>query len=136
MRRGEGDDLWFVSRKKDIIIRGGTNISPVEAEEALVASHPAVEEAAVVGRPEEVLGQRVFGFVKLARGVKETVVAEILQNVAKRLASYKVPEDLRVLDALPRNALSKVDRTMLQTMICEDKAALSSGQRVSVRRIA
>ena len=49
MRRGDGDDLWFVSRKKDIIIRGGTNISPVEVEEALVAAHPAVEEAAVVG---------------------------------------------------------------------------------------
>lgn len=136
MRRGEGDDLWFVSRKKDIIIRGGTNISPVEVEEALVASHPAVEEAAVVGKPDEVLGQRVYGFVKLERGAKETVVAEILQNVAKRLASYKVPEDLRVLDALPRNALSKVDRTLLQAMLCEDKAALSSGQRLPVRRIA
>ena len=58
MRRGEGDDLWFVSRKKDIIIRGGTNISPVEVEEALVACHPAVEEAAVVGKPDAVLGQR------------------------------------------------------------------------------
>jgi acyl-CoA synthetase (AMP-forming)/AMP-acid ligase II len=136
MRRGEGDDLWFVSRRKDIIIRGGTNISPVEVEEALVASHPAVEEAAVVGKPDEVLGQRVFAFVKLARGAKETVVAEILQNVAKRLASYKVPEDLRVLNALPRNALSKVDRTMLRAMICEDKAALSSGQRLPIRRIA
>ena len=95
MRRGEGDDLWFVSRKKDIIIRGGTNISPVEVEEALVACHPAVEEAAVVGKPDAVLGQRVFGFVKLASGTNETVVAEILQSVAKRLASYKVPEDLK-----------------------------------------
>ena len=66
MRRGEGEDLWFVSRKKDIIIRGGTNISPVEVEEALVASHPAVEEAAVIGKPDAVLGQSVFGFVKLA----------------------------------------------------------------------
>src|SRR6516164_6995969 len=77
------------------IIRGGTNISPVEVEEALVACHPAVEEAAVVGKPDAVLGQRVFGFVKLASGTNETVVAEILQSVAKRLASYKVPEDLK-----------------------------------------
>jgi long-chain acyl-CoA synthetase len=138
MRRGEGDDLWFVSRKKDIIMRGGTNISPVEVEEALVASHPAVEEAAVVGKPDAVLGQRVFGFVKLASGTKKTVVAEILENVAKRLASYKVPEDLLVLDALPRNALSKVDRNRLQAMICEDKAALSppTGAGLPVRRIA
>jgi long-chain acyl-CoA synthetase len=117
MRRGMNNDLWFVSRKKDIIIRGGTNISPIEVEEALVACHPAVEEAAVVGKPDNVLGQRVFGFVKLAAGAKDTVVTEILQNVAKRLASYKVPEDLQAVEALPRNALGKVDRKMLQGIV-------------------
>jgi long-chain acyl-CoA synthetase len=116
MRRGEGDDLWFVSRKKDIIIRGGTNISPAEVEQALVAAHPGVEQAAVVGIPDGALGQRVFGFVKLADGTSDTVVSEILRNVATRLASYKVPDGLRVVDELPRNALSKVDRNMLQTM--------------------
>jgi acyl-coenzyme A synthetase/AMP-(fatty) acid ligase len=68
MRRGEGDDLWFISRKKDIIIRGGTNISPAEMEQALVAAHPAVEQAAVVGIPDAAMDQRVFGFVKLADG--------------------------------------------------------------------
>jgi long-chain acyl-CoA synthetase len=125
MRRGEGDELWFVSRKKDIIIHGGTNISPVEVEQALVACHPAVEEAAVVGIPDVVLGQRVFGFVKLAAGTNDTIVSEILGNVARRLASYKVPEGLRVLDQLPRNALSKVDRNMLQAMAAStDKARL------------
>jgi acyl-CoA synthetase (AMP-forming)/AMP-acid ligase II len=123
MRRGEGDELWFVSRKKDIIIRGGTNISPAEVEEALVAAHPAVEQAAVVGTPDAVLGQRVFGFVKLAAGTNDTVLSEILGNVATRLASYKVPEALRILDELPRNALSKVDRNMLQAMAARtDKA--------------
>ena len=115
LRRGEGNDLWFISRKKDIIIRGGTNISPVEVEQALVASHPAVEQAAV-GIPDAVLGQRVFGFVKLADGTEDTLVSEILGNVATRLASYKVPENLEVLDELPRNALSKVDRNVLQAM--------------------
>jgi long-chain acyl-CoA synthetase len=117
MRRGEGDDLWFVSRKKDIIIRGGTNISPVEVEQALVACHPAVEEAAVVGLPDAVLGQRVFGFVILADGSRDTVVSEVLREVATRLASYKVPEGLSILDEMPRNALSKVDRNALQTML-------------------
>jgi acyl-CoA synthetase (AMP-forming)/AMP-acid ligase II len=123
MRRGAGDELWFVSRKKDIIIRGGTNISPAEVEEALVASHPAVEAAGAVGKPDPVLGQRVFGFVKLAAGAKEDVVAEILHNVAGRLALYKVPEGLRVIDALPRNALGKVDRRALERMIGEDESA-------------
>jgi acyl-coenzyme A synthetase/AMP-(fatty) acid ligase len=123
MRRGEGDELWFVSRKKDIIVRGGTNISPVEVEQALVASHPAVREAAVVGIPDAVLGQRVFGFAMLADGTKDTVVSEILRNVAARLASYKVPERLQILDELPRNALSKVDRNRLQAMALETEKA-------------
>jgi len=110
-------------RKKDIIIRGGTNISPVEVEQALVASHPAVREAAVVGIPDAVLGQRVFGFVMLAARTRDTVVSEILTNVATRLASYKIPEGLEILDELPRNALSKVDRNSLQAMATEaDKA--------------
>jgi long-chain acyl-CoA synthetase len=129
MRRGDGDELWFVSRKKDIIIRGGTNISPVEIEEALVASHPAVEEAAVVGKSDAILGQRVFAFVKLAAGAKTTVIPEILQNVAERLAPYKVPEDLQVISALPRNALSKVDRKMLEAMACADTAQVASTSR-------
>jgi hypothetical protein len=61
-------------------------------------------------------GQRVFGFVKLAAAARDTVISEILRNVATRLASYKDPEGLRVLDELSRNTLSKIDRNMLQTM--------------------
>jgi long-chain acyl-CoA synthetase len=118
MRQGDGDDLWFVSRKKDIIIRGGTNISPVEVERVL-ASHPAVEDAAVVGVPDDVLGQRVFGFVKIAKVTEPTIVAEILAFAAKRLASYKVPDGLGVVDEFPRNALSKVDRNALMIMATE-----------------
>jgi long-chain acyl-CoA synthetase len=143
MRRGEGDELWFVSRKKDIIIRGGTNISPVEVEQALVASHPAVEEAAVVGVQDAVLGQRVFGFLKLANGTNDIVVSEILRNVATRLASYKVPEALEVLDKLPRNALSKVDRNRLQAMAAKTNEAprlpieaMPSQPRQPVERLA
>jgi acyl-CoA synthetase (AMP-forming)/AMP-acid ligase II len=123
MRRGEGDDVWFVSRKKDIIIRGGTNISPIEVEQALIAAHPAVREAAVVGIPDAVLGQRVFGFVKLAKGTKDSVLPEILASVATRVAGYKVPESLRALDELPRNALGKVDRNALQAMAASNDNA-------------
>ena len=123
MRRGEGNDIWFVARKKDIIIRGGTNISPIEVEEALVA-HPAVKEAAVVGKPDPVLGQRVFAFVKLAKA-KKSAVSEILDKVGQRLAAYKVPEDLIVLDDLPRNALSKVDRVRLKAMLSERRHSIA-----------
>jgi acyl-CoA synthetase (AMP-forming)/AMP-acid ligase II len=116
MRRGEGDELWFVARKKDIIIRAGTNISPMEVEQALVACHSAVKEAAVVGVPDRVLGQRVFGFVRLADGTENMVLPEILENVSIRLAAYKVPEKIRILKEMPRNALGKVDRNTLLTM--------------------
>jgi long-chain acyl-CoA synthetase len=116
MRRGEGDELWFVSRKRNIIIRGGTNISPVEVEEALMACHPAVEQAAVVGVPDNALGQRVYGFVKLSPGTGDTIVSEILGRLATQLAAYKVPEDLGILDQLPLNALGKIDRDLLQTI--------------------
>jgi acyl-CoA synthetase (AMP-forming)/AMP-acid ligase II len=120
VRRGEGDELWFVSRKKDIIIRGGTNISPVEVEEAIVASHPAVVQAAVVGLPDEVLGQRVFAFVTLSgTAARDTVIAELVSTLSQRLAAYKVPEAIVVVDKMPRNALSKVDRRKLLAMAIE-----------------
>lgn len=118
MRRGDGDDLWFVSRKKDIIIRGGTNISPAEVERIL-ASHPAVQDAAVVGVPDDVLGQRVFGFVKIANLTTPVLVADILAFAATQLASYKVPEGLAVIDDFPRNALGKVDRNAMVKMAIE-----------------
>jgi acyl-CoA synthetase (AMP-forming)/AMP-acid ligase II len=114
MRRGEGDEIWFVGRKKDIIIRGGTNISPVEVEQALVASHPAVKEAVVVGVPDAVFGQRVFGFITTMENTGELAVSEILEGLGKRLAAYKVPEDLKVLDKLPLTAIGKIDRKTLQ----------------------
>jgi len=120
MRRGEGDELWFVSRKKDIIIRGGTNISPIEIEEAIVAAHPAVEQAAVVGLPDEVLGQRVFAFATLSDAAAgDTVMSDLVARLSQRLAAYKMPEAIIVVDKLPRNALSKVDRPMLLAMAIE-----------------
>jgi len=117
MRRGEGDEIWFVARKKDIIIRGGTNISPIEIEEAIIAAHPAVTQAAVVGLPDEVLGQRVFAFATLSStAAGDTVVPELVGRLSQRLAAYKMPEAIMVIDKMPRNALSKVDRQLLLAM--------------------
>ncbi|WP_407155112.1 class I adenylate-forming enzyme family protein [Bradyrhizobium sp. STM 3557] len=117
VRRGEGDEIWFVARKKDIIIRGGTNISPIEIEEAIIAAHPAVAQAAVVGLPDEVLGQRVFAFATLAgTAAGDAVMPELVGRLSQRLAAYKMPEAIMVIDKMPRNALSKVDRQMLLAM--------------------
>jgi long-chain acyl-CoA synthetase len=115
MRRGEGDDLWFAGRTNDLIIRGGTNISPVEVEQVL-AAHPAVRAAAVAGVPDSVLGQRVIGFVKLVDGAKDSIISELLADAAVRLADYKVPEKLFAIDKLPRNPQGKLDRKALTAM--------------------
>jgi long-chain acyl-CoA synthetase len=115
MRQGEGDELWFVGRKKDIIIRGGSNISPVEVERVLL-SHPLVRDAAVFGVPDPVLGQRVVAIVQLssARGdVKlDSILAlgAIMKDTKQQLADYKAPERLWAVDAVPRGPLGKVDR--------------------------
>lgn len=122
MRQDENGDLWFVSRKKHLIIRGGSNISPVEIERVLMA-HPAVRDAAVVGVPDPDLGQRVAGFVQLADSAQSVDLNEILAFATERLADYKVPETLEIVDEIPRNTLGKIDRRLLLTMIskCESR---------------
>ena len=114
MRQGEGDELWFVGRKKDIIIRGGSNISPVEVERVLL-DHPLVRDAAVFGVPDPVLGQRVAAIVQLSRGAGNTALGAILKDIRRQLADYKAPERLWAVDAVPRNPLGKVDRRLAAT---------------------
>jgi acyl-CoA synthetase (AMP-forming)/AMP-acid ligase II len=116
MRQGEGDELWFVGRKNDIIIRGGSSISPVEVEQVLL-SHPLVCDAAVFGVPDPVLGQRVAAVVQLSSGAGGGVklssilaLGAIMKDAKRQLADYKAPERLWAVDAVPRNALGKVDR--------------------------
>jgi long-chain acyl-CoA synthetase len=116
MRQDEKGNLWFVSRKKHLIIRGGSNISPVEIERVLMA-HPAVCDAAVVGVADPDLGQRVAGFVQLADSAQSVDLNEILAFATERLADYKVPETLEIVDNIPRNTIGKVDRQLLLTMI-------------------
>jgi long-chain acyl-CoA synthetase len=120
MREGEAHEFWFVSRKKDLIIRGGSNISPVEVESVLTA-HPAVCDAAVIGIPDAILGQRVVGLVKLADNSSKSALDDILADTRARLADYKVPEWLEVVDEIPRNALGKIDRQSLLIMITDPK---------------
>jgi long-chain acyl-CoA synthetase len=116
MRQDGKGELWFVSRKKHLIIRGGSNISPVEVERVLMA-HPAVRDAAVVGVPDSVLGERVAGVVQLSECAQSVEPDEILNFARERLADYKVPETLEIIDQIPRNRLGKIDRQSVLTMI-------------------
>ena len=100
--------LKFVGRLKDIVIRGGMNISSEEIENHLVA-HPTVAEAAVVGAPDPNLGERLAAFVVFRPGQTATMdeINRFL-TVERQVAVYKQIERLETLDALPRNPVGKV----------------------------
>ena len=113
---GRMDDdgfLWFVGRKKEIIIRGGSNISPLEVEE-VIDQHPAVHDSGVVGFPDPRLGQIVVAYVSLRHGVSDAPSEQTLREfVSARIAAYKTPERFIVVDALPLGPTGKVDRREL-----------------------
>jgi acyl-CoA synthetase (AMP-forming)/AMP-acid ligase II len=106
-----GDKLQYyryVGRSKDLVIRGGVNISSEEVENLLMAC-PGVREAAVVGVPDAVLGEKVCACVVPAEGASLTL-AQITAFLRehKRIAVYKLPEYLLLIDALPRNPVGKI----------------------------
>ncbi len=106
---GRFDDegyLYIVDRKKDMIIRGGENIYPIEIEEVLYQM-PEILEAAVVGIPHEVYGEVPKAFVVLKEGQVLTET-DILNYMKTQLAKYKVPAEVQFIASLPRNASGKV----------------------------
>jgi long-chain acyl-CoA synthetase len=106
--------LRIVDRIKDMIIRGGENIYPKEIETALYG-HDAVLEAAVVGRPDDVLGEVVVAYVAL-RPEADIGVGELHDLCAERLAKYKRPLTIEVLETLPKNAVGKIDKPSLRRL--------------------
>ena len=107
-RRDEEGFLWLVDRKKDMIISGGENVYALEVERVL-GNHPAVDEVAVVGVPDERWGERVCAVVRVTPG--QTVGLDGLQELARaHLAGYKIPREMLVVDALPRTGTGKIDK--------------------------
>ena len=98
--------LFIVSRKKELIIRGGYNVYPSEIENVLHA-HPAVAEAAVVGVPDERLGEEVMAVV-IARTATELGERELVAWCRERLAGYKCPRVFQFRAELPKNTMGKV----------------------------
>jgi len=108
------DDGYFyiVDRKKDLVIIGGLKVYPREIEEVL-HEHPKVREAVVVGVPHRVRGEQLVAQVVLkdgSAGDARAVRREIIEFCRSRLASYKVPRRVRVVDALPKSPIGKVLR--------------------------
>jgi acyl-CoA synthetase (AMP-forming)/AMP-acid ligase II len=110
--RMEGGRLYLSSRRRDLILRGGENVYPVEIEHRL-EEHPGVSEAAVVGVPDEDLGQAVKAIV-VAAPAADIDLAELERFCAEGLAAYKVPAHWEVrAEPLPRNATGKVMKHVL-----------------------
>jgi long-chain acyl-CoA synthetase len=111
VRRDSDGYYWFEGRVKQIIIRGGSNISPQEVEDALY-HHPAVLEAGVIGMPCPVHGEKVVAFVALREG--RTANERELQDLCRsRIADYKTPERIVFLPELPKGLTGKVQRRAL-----------------------
>lgn len=104
--------LYIVDRKKDLIIRGGFNIYPRDIEE-LLARHPAVLETAVIGVPDERMGEEALAFIVKKTG-DETSAQDLAAYCRKHLAKNKVPKKFVFLDDLPRNGVGKILKTQLR----------------------
>jgi long-chain acyl-CoA synthetase len=109
--------LYIVDRKKDMVISGGFNIYSKEVE-AVLAAHPAVTEAAVIGVPDEVYGEAVAAFVQLS-GAAQPDAQALIEHCRKQLAGYKKPKHVFFVDALPRNSTGKVLKKALRELAAE-----------------
>ncbi|MFR9802102.1 AMP-binding protein [Pseudonocardia sp. RS010] len=116
----EENVVWFVDRRKDIIKTGGENVASLEVELA-VAGHPAVAECAVVGLPHERWTEAVTAFVRCSPGATVTV-EELEAHCRERLAGFKVPKALVLLDELPRSSSGKIQKFRLRVEYAEHYA--------------
>ena len=104
--------IWVVDRKKDMIISGGENIYCAEVENAL-AAHPAIVEVAVIGRTDDKWGEVPIAVAAVSR--EDLQLTDLDEFLTERLARYKHPKGLEIVDALPRNPAGKVLKTELRT---------------------
>lgn len=115
--------MYLVDRKKDMIITGGENVFPREVEEVLYC-HPAVSEAAVIGVPDDVWVERVHAEVVLKDGQTATT-ADLIDFCKERLARYKAPKSMEIVETLPKNPQGKILKREIREKYWE-----GSGRRV------
>jgi acetyl-CoA synthetase len=107
--------LWYQGRSDDVIKSAGYRIGPAEIESCLV-KHPAVMNAAVIGKPDAVRGAVVKAFIVLQAGFSgnQKLIEDIQQHVRGRLAPYEYPREIEFIDALPMTTTGKVQRKELR----------------------
>jgi len=109
----DNDCVGFFDRSKDIIIRGGFNVSAQEVEN-MVLGHPKVLDAAAVAMPDEILGERTCIYLVLRPGEKIELPEIVAFMKGKGIAVYKIPERLEVVEAIPRNPVGKILKKVLR----------------------
>jgi acyl-CoA synthetase (AMP-forming)/AMP-acid ligase II len=121
MARADSDGFFhIVGRRKEMILRGGENVSPLEVEQAAIA-HPAVRDAAAVGLPHPIWGETVGLCVVPSAPIGEE---ELLAYLREHLSAFKVPTCIGFADELPRNAMGKVLRAAVRSQL----ASAASGK--------
>jgi len=118
-RMDEDGFLWILGRADQAIIRGGFKVMPDDVRVAL-ESHPAVHSAAVVGRPDDRLGETPAAVVELRHSVD---TGELTEHLRGRLARYEVPTEIRVVDAIPRTPSGKPDLSAIKNLFTPVKHA-------------
>ena len=115
VRKDADGYFWFVGRTDDVIKSAGHLIGPFEVESALT-DHPAVAEAAVIGKPDPTIGEMIKAFVVLKSGqtADEDLRLELLGHVRKRLGATVAPKEIEFVDALPHNRSGKIMRRLLK----------------------
>ena len=115
MRDADGY-FWFVGRADDVIKTSGYRVGPFEVESALL-EHPAVAESAVIGVPDEKLGQRIKAFVVLGAGrtpASPELATELQEHVKRTTAPYKYPREIEFVTELPKTVSGKIRRVELR----------------------
>jgi len=112
--------LYITDRRKDLIIKGGENISPSEVETVLYL-HPAISEAAVVGIPDADFGEEICAVIQLRPGCV-VMENEILEHTARYINKFKRPARIVFLDVLPKTATGKIHKQLIREQLAAEKA--------------
>lgn len=124
-RRDEDGFYWFCGRIKEVVVRAGSKISPLEVEE-VIAQHPAVHRVGVVGIPDARLGQVIVACVMLQDDEPAPDEAGLRRFTAERIAAYKVPAHIVFLPELPLSPVGKIDRHRLLARLLAEPGWLTT----------
>jgi long-chain acyl-CoA synthetase len=120
--------LYIIDRIKDMIITGGENVYPREIEEVL-SMRPEVRECAVIGLPDREFGEKVTACIALKHRDQPVDVAEVRAFLKSRLAPFKVPKDLVIVDELPKGSTGKIAKRELRKQIADKFKTMGDGQK-------